>query len=240
MIGLHQRESHSCGARHDSVAVLLEQVGVGLVPLRPLPADGLEEHRAELLLRVVHRREPLLAVGLVLLRGVDDAVGLDERLGGAQSGVLAPHLVRVEARDVAVVDVDLRVTLRHPLGDRAADARTLLDPDRGCGPQPLDQALAEDRAAVAGQRQQAVDRVADLRAVGAEQLGHQLQRLLELGVEVVLRERHLGRATAWTARSRGSPRARAGSRGGRRSRPPCRRRAGARSRRCPCRARSGT
>ena len=112
------------------VAVLLEEAGVGLVPVRPLPARGLEEHRAELLLRRVHRGEPLVAVGLVLLGRVDDPVGLDERLGGAQPGVLAAHLVRVEARDVAVVDVDLAVPVGHPLGDRAADARALLDPDR--------------------------------------------------------------------------------------------------------------
>ena len=58
---------------------------------------------------------------------------------------------------------------------------------------PLTSALAEDRAAVAGQRQQAVDGVADLRALGAEQLGHQLVGLLELRVEVVGGERHLGR-----------------------------------------------
>ena len=90
-------------------------------------------------------------------------------------------------------DVDLGVAVGHPLGDRAADARALLDPDRGRGPQPLDLALAEDRAAVAGQREQAVDRVAHLRALGAEQLGHQLVGLLELGVEVVGGERHLGR-----------------------------------------------
>ena len=43
-------------ARHHRVAVLLEEVGVGLVPVRPLPAGGLEEERAELLLRLVHRR----------------------------------------------------------------------------------------------------------------------------------------------------------------------------------------
>ena len=99
----------------------------------------------------------------------------------------------VEAGDVAVVDVDLGVAVGHPLGDRAADARALLDPDRGRGPQALDLALAQDRVAVAGQRQQAVDGVAHLRALGAEQLGHQLVGLLELRVEVVGGERHLGR-----------------------------------------------
>ena len=180
-------------ARHHGVAVGLEQGGVGLVPERALPAGGLEEDGAELGLRVVHRGEPLVAVGLVLLGRVDDAVGLDERLGGAQPGVLAALLVLVEAGDVAVVQVDLGVAVGHPLGHRAADAGALLDPDRGGRPEPGDLALAQDRVAVAGQREQAVDGVAHLRALGAEQLGHQLVGLLELGVEVVVGEGHLGR-----------------------------------------------
>ena len=180
-------------ARHHRVAVLVDEVGVRLVPVRPLPAGGLEEERAELLLRLVHRRLPLVAVRLVLLGGVDDPVGLDERLGRAQSGVLAALLVLVEPGDVAVGDVDLAVALGHPLGHRAADARTFLDPDRGRGPESLDLALAEDRGAVAGERQQPVDRVAHLGAVGAEQVGHQLVGLLELRVEVVVGERQLGR-----------------------------------------------
>src|SRR5664279_3387779 len=45
--------------------------------------------------------------------------------------------------------------------------------------------LTEDRRAVRRQREQAVDRVADLRALRAEQVGHQLVGLLELRVEVV-------------------------------------------------------
>ena len=51
MIGDHQRDSHSAVARHDPVAVLVEERLVRLVPVRPLPAGRLEEHRAELDLR---------------------------------------------------------------------------------------------------------------------------------------------------------------------------------------------
>ena len=239
MIGLHQRESHSCSRGITASPYSLEQAGVGLVPVRPLPARGLEEERAELLLGVVHRRLPLAAVGLVLLGRVDDPVGLDERLGGAQPGVLAALLVLVEPRDVAVADVDLAVAVGHPLGHRAADARSLLDPHRGGGPEPLHVALAEDRQAVAGEGEQAVDGVAHLRALGAEQLGHQLVGLLELRVEVVAGERQLGRRQLRLVDRGDVLGLHAGSRGARRSRPPCRRRAGARSRRCPCRGRSG-
>ena len=222
-------------ARHHGVGVLLDEGRVGLVPERSFPTRGLEEDRPQLLLRVVHRREALVAVRGVLLGRVDDAVGLDEGLGGAQAGVLATLLVLVEAGDVAVVDVDLGVAVGHPLGHRPADARALLDPHRGRGPQPGDLALAQDRVAVAGQREQAVDGVAHLGTLGAEEVGHQLEGLLELGVEVVGGEGHLGRRQLGLLDRSGCPRARAGSRGGRRSRLPCRRRAGARSRRCPCR-----
>ena len=52
---------------------------VRLVPLRPLPARRLEEDGAELLLALVHRREPDVPVRRPLLGRVDDAVGLGER-----------------------------------------------------------------------------------------------------------------------------------------------------------------
>src|SRR6201994_2685407 len=78
--------------------------------------------------------------------------------------------------------------LGHPRGRRATDTRAFLDPDRSGRPQALHGALAEDRRAVTGQREEAVDGVADLRAVGTEQVGHELVGLLELGVEVVAGE----------------------------------------------------
>ena len=48
MIGDHQRDSHSASRGHHPVAVLGEQLLVGAVPERPLPAGRLEEDRAEL------------------------------------------------------------------------------------------------------------------------------------------------------------------------------------------------
>ncbi len=125
-------------ARHDPVAVLAEQGGVGLVPERPLPADGLEELGTRRALRLVHRREALAAVAVVLLGRVDDAVGLVERLGRPGPHVGAGALVRVEPGDVGVVHVDLGVAVGHPLRDGPADAGALLDPDRGGRPQALD------------------------------------------------------------------------------------------------------
>ena len=110
-------------ARHHCSAVLLDEAGVGLVPPRPLPADGLVEPRPERLLRLRHRRPADAAVGLVLLVGVDDAVGLDERLARAGTDVLTLGLVGVEPGDVAVADVDLGVAVGHPLRHRATHAR---------------------------------------------------------------------------------------------------------------------
>ena len=240
MIGLHQRESHSCSrgitaSPYCSSRSAFDSYQCG----RSQPAVSKKNAPSFCWLSCIGA-EPLVAVRLVLLGRVDDAVGLDERLGGAQPGVLATLLVLVEPGDVAVADVDLAVAVGHPLGHRAADARPLLDPDRGGGPETLDVALAQDRQAVAGQREQPVDGVAHLGALGAEQLGHQLVGLLELRVEVVGGERQLGRAELGLL-DRGDVLGLHEDRAVRvGARPPCRRRAGARSRRCPCHGRSGT
>ena len=78
MIGDHQRESHSASRARDAVA--LDERRVRLVPLRPLPARGLVEYRAERLLALVHRRDPQVAVARPLLGRMDDPVRLREGL----------------------------------------------------------------------------------------------------------------------------------------------------------------
>ena len=193
MIGDHQRDSHSA-SRAGSTPYSSTQPRVGLVPVRALPADGLVEDRAELALARVERRQADAAVRRPLLARVDDAVGLVEALGGARLDVLDALLVLVEARDVGRLEVDLGLALDHPLGDRPADARPLLDPDRGGRPEPPDLGrLAEDRQAVGREREQAVDRVLDADRLVADDLRHQLERVLHLLREVVLGERELGR-----------------------------------------------
>ncbi len=93
---------------------------------------------------------------------------------------------------LAVRVAQVRVAVRHPLGDELGDAGSLLDPHRGGAPQVGDlDGLAEHRHRIRRQRQQAVDGVADLG--GLEDLPHQLEGTLELRVEVVGRERQLGR-----------------------------------------------
>ena len=175
-------------------AVLVDELGVRLVPVRALPAGGLEEHRAERLLAGVERRQPDVAVRRPLLAGMDDPVGLVEALGGPRADVRGRLLAVVEARDVRRLEVDLRLAVRHPLRDRPADARPLLDPHGGRRPQALDlRRLAEQRQPVRRQRQQAVDRVLDADALVADDLRHQLERVLHLEREVVLGERELGR-----------------------------------------------
>ena len=70
----------------------------------------------------------------------------------------------------------------------------LLDPHRRGGPQPAHLGrLAEDRQAVGRQREQAVDRVLHADRLVADDLRHQLERVLHLLHEVVLGERELGR-----------------------------------------------
>ena len=148
-------------------------------------------------------------------------------------------LVRVEAADVAGVRIaHVRVAVRHPLGDELGDARALLDPHRGGRPQVahLDR-LAEHRHGVGGERQQPVDGVADLGRL--EDVAHQLDRLLELLVEVVVGERQLGGRQRGLVVARGCRRDGGRSDGGRSSPPPSSRPTAARSRRCPCPGRSG-
>ena len=92
------------------------------------------------------------------------------------------------------VRVDLGLAVRHPLGDRLGDARALLDPHRGARPEASHLGrLAEHRHPVGRQREQAVDRVLHADRLVADDLRHQLERVLHLLVEVVLRERQLRR-----------------------------------------------
>ena len=181
------------GARHHGVAVLLDEPGVGLVVEGALPLDRLVEDGAEGLLALVVRRETDLAVGRPLLGGVHDAVGLVEALRRAVLDVLGRRLAGVEARDVGGVQIDLGLAEHHPLGHGASDTRTLLDPHGGGGPQALDLGgLAEDRHAVGGEGEQAVDGVLLLGVLVADDLGHELECVLVLIGEVLRGEGELG------------------------------------------------
>src|SRR6185437_16460562 len=84
----------------DAVAVLLDEAGVRLVPVRPLPAGGLKEGRLELDLAGVEGRQPDVAVRRPLLARMDDAVRLVEPLRRPSAHVRARLLVLPEAADV--------------------------------------------------------------------------------------------------------------------------------------------
>src|SRR5687768_3268208 len=128
-----------------------------------------------------------------LLVRVDDAVGLVEAFGRPGPDVLLGPVVVVKPRDVRAVGVDLGLAGRHPLGDGLGDPRRLLDPDRRSRPEALDlRRLADDRVPVRRQRKQAVDGVPDADLLVTEDLRDELERLLHLELEVLLRERQLG------------------------------------------------
>ena len=96
----------------------------------------------------------------------------------------------VEAGDVRAVGIDLGRPVGHPFHDAAGDAGRLLDPDRRHGPQVLDLGgLADDRVAVRRQGQQAVDRELLPDGFVADDLGEELEGVLELWIEVLPRER---------------------------------------------------
>ncbi len=68
--------------------VALDQVGVGVVPLGPLPHPGLEEHGVQVLLAAQIGAGHQLPSALPLLGRMHDAVGLVEVLGGSSPDVL--------------------------------------------------------------------------------------------------------------------------------------------------------
>ena len=99
------------------------------------------------------------------------------------------------------------------------DAGPLLHPDRRRRPEALHLGkLAEDRHPVGGEREDPVDRVLDPDGLVADDRRHQLERLLHLEREVLLRERELGGRERGLLAPKAGPRGRTGSRGGRTSR----------------------
>ena len=149
MIGDHQRLSHSCSR------------GITASPYSPSRAslDAYQNGRSQPTVsknsaRAARARASGRAACRApgpLLAGVHDAVGLVERLRRAGPHVLAGALVRVEAGDVGVAEVDLGVSVGHPLGDGPSDARALLDPHCCRRPETLHLGrLTEDRGAVRG------------------------------------------------------------------------------------------
>ena len=105
--------------------------------------------------------------------------------------MLAGLVVLVEAGHVGSMQINLRLAENHPLGDGLTNARTFLDP-HGCGrPQTLDLGgLTENRCAIGGQGQQSVARVLLADGLIADDVRHELHRVLVLKVEVFLGERH--------------------------------------------------
>ena len=196
MIGDHQRDSHSASRRVTRSPYSSSSGAFDSYQLRALPAGRLVERRrraparARRTARAARRgRTPTARPGwtipYILLKPSEARATM----------CVAGLLVRVRAGDVGLVDVDLGLAVDHQLGDRLAGARALLDPDRGGRPQAADLGrLAEQRHPVVGDRQHAVDRVLHADGLVADDLRHQLERDLHLRVEVVLRERQLGRA----------------------------------------------
>ncbi len=178
----------------DAIAELIEQRPVGLVPHRPLPAGRLEERRSQLPLPIVEWSQAHVAVGSPLLGGVDDPVCLVETLGGPRAHMRARPLMFVEAGDVRRVQVDLGLAVHHPFGKRLPGAGAFLDPD-GCRRPEASHVrrLPEDWHPVGREREDAVDGVLHAHFLIAHDLGHQLEGVLHLELEVGLRERKLGR-----------------------------------------------
>src|SRR5436853_272117 len=92
-------------------AELLDERRVRRVPVRALPRGRFVEDGAELLLTLVERGNADAAIRLPLLARMDDPVRLVEALARAALHLLRRALLRVEARDVGGLEVDLRLTV---------------------------------------------------------------------------------------------------------------------------------
>ncbi len=196
MIGLHQRESHSCSrgitaSPYSSSRPAFDSYQNG----RSQPAVSKKTAPSCLLRRRTSGRCGSVAVGLVLLGRVDDAVGLDERLGGAQPDVCSRRIWCwwKRAMSLWLMSISEWPWVIHSATARPTPGPSLIQ-TAAARPQPPDLGVSP-RIGMPSQvsDKQAVDGVADLGTLGPEQVGHQLEGLLELRVEVVLGERHLGR-----------------------------------------------
>ena len=165
----------------------LRQFGVRLEPGRAFPAAALVEDGTEFALARIERAGPQPPQGGAELVGVDDVVDLDE---GLRAGLLdelraAGHIL--EAVQIALVDIDRRCPVDDPLGRCLGDARGMRHPDRFGNPEAAQVAmLTHDREAVGGEREDAVERLLDLRIT---QCGNQFAGFMPPGCEVFLRER---------------------------------------------------
>ncbi len=123
----------------DGDGTTFDERGVGLVPLGPLPAGGLQEEGAEFLLAGVEGAGAQGPGRAGRLEGMEDVVDLDEVLAVAGQDVLRGELVRLEAVHVTLVQIEGRaVTVHEPFGHRAGYARGVGDPYRLGDPEAHD------------------------------------------------------------------------------------------------------
>ena len=148
------------GAFGHAIAVGLEQMRVGGIAVRALPAGGFHEVSAEFALARPERAAAQVApagVGLARMNGriVDLAGGL----AGAAEHMGRRLLHRIEAGDIDVARIDRRSAVGHPIGQDLAHAGPVLDPDGLAEPEPARlRRLAQQRAAVGGNRHEPVER----------------------------------------------------------------------------------
>ena len=136
-------------------------------------------------------REPQVARVLRLLAGVDDVVHLAVLLRGASANVAAAEGVRLESTDVALAQIQGRLTADDPLGDGPADASGVGDPYRLRRPETIDTGrFPEHRKPVSGEREQAVELAGQ---ADAPQAGKKLARCRHRRLEVSGCKRHFGR-----------------------------------------------
>ena len=164
-IGDQCRAAQSSG---DGTAPSVEQRGVGLVPLRALPAVGLEEVARRAPLRGVEGAAPQRPRLLRRLQRVDDVVDLEVVLGAARRDVRRGELVRLEAveshscRSKSVTPSTSHSAIARPTPAEWVTQTASGDPEAAAR-RPTRRAAA----VVGGEGEQAVERLVDSAAGAA-------------------------------------------------------------------------
>src|SRR6185312_5205138 len=133
LLGIRDGPEVACipfiASRRYTVTVRLQQALVGTIAMGALPAGGLHEVAAQLLLAWPERTAAQIATGDIRLTRVHGrVVDFLRRLEAAAEDVARCLLHRIEAGDVDAARVPFGAARGHPVGQHLGDSWRILDP----------------------------------------------------------------------------------------------------------------
>ena len=171
--------------------LLVARGGVRLVPVHPLPARLLAEHGPVLGVPAVRGGQPQGAAGGSLVVGIADVVVGLVGLRHAGKRVAGRAVLRAEAPDVHVPQVERGLALGDPLGHHLPDptgSGQAVGAEPGGHVEPADLGLAEAELVVGGEGLGAVDHARDLHVLHLGNAAARVDHDLLEAVPVVLQK----------------------------------------------------